>query len=47
MYMEDCKTEVFFDAAGILLEAKESISIDPEIQRLVSDTCKKMEDLLI
>lgn len=29
------------------MEANESSSIDPEIQKLVSKTCKKMEELLI
>ncbi|KAM3331442.1 hypothetical protein ACQJBY_027434 [Aegilops geniculata] len=46
-FRKDCKTEPVFDENGILLEGNESSSIDPEIQKLASKTCKKMEDLLV
>lgn len=46
-FRKDCKTEPVFDEDGILLEGNESSSIDPEIQKLASETFKKMEDLLV
>ncbi|XP_037428374.1 protein FAR1-RELATED SEQUENCE 3-like [Triticum dicoccoides] len=46
-FRKECKTEPFFDEDGILLEANESSSIDPEIQKLVSETRENMEELLV
>ena len=46
-FRKECKTEPVFDEDGILLEANESSSIDPEIQKLVSNTREKMEELLV